>query len=887
MDLAAAGAVEEPVRLADYSPTPYRVTTVRLAFRLDPGETIVRAETVFERREGTAPGTALVLDGDELDVVAIALDGAALTAEASAAGDWRADSQRFELTSPPAERFTLSVTTRLDPAANTKLMGLYRSSGNWCTQCEAEGFRRITYAYDRPDVLAVYTTRIEASRTDAPFLLSNGNPVEAGDIPGTDRHFAVWHDPFPKPAYLYAMVAGDFGRIEDSFTTLSGRVVKLEIFVEHGREDRADYAMDALKRSMRWDEEAYGREYDLDVFMIVAVGDFNMGAMENKGLNVFNDKYVLASPKTATDVDYAHIEGVIAHEYFHNWTGNRITCRDWFQLCLKEGLTVYRDQEFSADQRSRPVKRIADVRLLKSHQFPEDAGPLAHPIRPDTYREINNFYTATVYEKGAEVVRMLATLLGPAGFRKGMDLYFDRHDGDAATIEDFLACLADATGRDLQRFSLWYTQAGTPEVVVTIAWDAAAGRLKLGFDQTTPPTPGQPSKKPMTIPIRFGLVGPDGEDLAYARVTGAEVDGDVLVLEEARHEVVFEGVPARPVPSLLRGFSAPVKLTSGLDTEDTLFLTAHDGDPFNRWQAGQTMAMKTLVEGTRAIRRGAVAPIDARVVEAFRRIAVDETLDPDFRALAIGLPTEADVAREIAVDVDPDAILAARDALRGVIARSGRDSFRRIHDAPVSDGPYAPDAVSAGLRALRNAALDYLVRAGDGELALARFRGADNMTDRLAALTTIVAADLPQTAEVLADFHDQFAGDALVIDKWLMVQATAPVAGTLERVVALTGHPAFSISNPNRVRSLITTFATGNQTQFNRADGAGFAFVADQVLLLDEINPQVAARLLSAFRSWRALEPRRRAYAEAELKRVASSGGLSRDVADIAVRSLD
>jgi aminopeptidase N len=748
MNVVVTGADNGSVRLVDYRPTPYRVTTVHLDFHLEASGTIVTATTEFSRRTETAAGTPLVLDGDEIDLVSVALDGHPLPAE-----DFRAGPQRLEILAPPAENFRLTVVTKLDPAANTKLMGLYRSSGNWCTQCEAEGFRRITYAFDRPDVLAVYTTRIEASRTEAPFLLSNGNPVDAGAVPGGDRHYAVWHDPFPKPAYLYAMVAGDFGRIEDRFVTRSGREVKLEIFVEHGREDRAGYAMDALKRSMRWDEEVYGREYDLDVFMIVAVGDFNMGAMENKGLNVFNDKYVLASPRTATDADYAHVEGVIAHEYFHNWTGNRITCRDWFQLCLKEGLTVFRDQEFSADQRSRPVKRISDVRLLKSHQFPEDAGPLAHPVRPDTYREINNFYTATVYEKGAEVVRMLATLLGPADFRRGMDLYFDRHDGSAATIEDFLACFRDATGRDLTRFGLWYTQAGTPELVVSIGWEAASGRLTLGFDQSTAATPGQPLKKPQTIPVRFGLVGPDGTDLGFTSVTGAEVRDDVIVLEAAHQEVVFEGVPARPVPSLLRGFSAPVKLTTGLDTEDTLFLMAHDGDPFNRWQAGQTMAMRTLVEATQALRGGGTPTVDPRIVEAFARVAVDTTLDPDFRALAIGLPTEADIAREIAVDVDPDAIFAARDALRGAIAVGGREVFRRLHDAAASTAPYSPDAASAGRRALRNAALDYLVRAGDAELAIERYRNADNMTDRLAALTSIVTADLPQAPDVLSDFQ--------------------------------------------------------------------------------------------------------------------------------------
>ena len=881
MDLTTETTEAEVVRLVDHVATPYRIDTVHLDFRLDDAETIVVADMAFTPRDGTAPGTVLTLDGDELVLVEARLDGEVLAADAYTVGE-----RRFVLTSPPAGSFRLGLTTRLRPAENTKLMGLYRTSGTWCTQCEAEGFRRITYFYDRPDVLAVYTTRIEAPKAAARSLLSNGNPIESGDIPGTDRHFAVWHDPFPKPSYLFAMVAGTFDTLEDRFVTMSGRAVALRIFVEHGRGDRAGYAMDALKRSMRWDEEAFGREYDLDVFMIVAVGDFNMGAMENKGLNVFNDKYVLASPRSATDVDYAHVEGVIAHEYFHNWTGNRITCRDWFQLCLKEGLTVFRDQEFSADQRSRPVKRISDVRLLKSHQFPEDAGPLAHPVRPNLYKEINNFYTATVYEKGAEVVRMLQTLLGAETFRAGMDLYFVRHDGTAATVEDFVACFADVSGRDLTGFMRWYTQSGTPEVMAAVSWDAGAGRLEIVFDQTVPATPGQTAKRPMPIPIRFGLVGPDGSDMHATRISGATVQGDVLILDEARHAVVFEGLTTRPVPSLLRGFSAPVRLSTTLDSADQTFLAANDPDPFNRWQAIQTLAMRGLTDATAATRAGRAPKIDDRIAEAIVTTAMLETLDPDFRALAIGLPTEADMARELAVDVDPDAIFTARDHLRGIVAAKGHSAFADLHDRLAPQGAYSPDAVAAGRRSLRSAALDYLVRAGEGGLALDAYARADNMTDRLAALGIVVAADLPEADALLADFHDRFADDPLVVDKWLMVQATAPVAGALDRVRALTTHPSFSITNPNRVRALITTFASGNQTQFNRADGAGFAFVADRVLELDRINPQVASRMLSAFRSWRALEPHRRAYAEAELKRVASAAGLSRDVADIAERSL-
>ncbi|MBT9289098.1 aminopeptidase N [Prosthecodimorpha staleyi] len=874
----------EPVRLADYRPTHYAIRTVALDFRLDPEATEVTADLRLERRDGTAPGTPLVLDGDELELVAVEIDGARLKPDAYEAGP-----SQLTLLDPPAGAFTLRIVTRIAPALNTKLMGLYRTSGNYCTQCEAEGFRRITYFLDRPDVLAVYRTRIEARKAEAPYLLANGNRIEGGDIPGTDRHYAVWHDPHPKPSYLFALVGGDFDVLRDRFVTMSGRDVALEIYVEHGKVERAAYAMDSLKRSMKWDEEVFGLEYDLDIFMIVAVSDFNMGAMENKGLNVFNDKYVLAARETATDADYSHIEGVIAHEYFHNWTGNRITCRNWFQLCLKEGLTVFRDQEFSSDQRSRAVKRIMDVKLLKSHQFPEDAGPLAHPVRPETYREINNFYTATVYEKGAEVVRMLKTMLGPDGFRAGMDLYFKRHDGDAATIEDFLAAFADATGRDLTQFMLWYRQAGTPELAVSTDYDPGAKTLRLTFEQTCPPSPGQAAKEPMAIPVRFGLVGPNGEDMDYGSIEGVAVAGDVMLLTAPRHEVVVSGVGARPVPSLLRGFSAPVKLSVNLDTDDQLFLLAHDADPFNRWQAAQTLATRTLVEGSKALGDGRAMSIDTRLIDAYRQIAADDRLDHAFRALVLGVPGEADIAREIGSEVDPDRVYAARETLRRAIATGAEDVLAGLHDGLALSGAYAPDAASAGRRSLRNMALELLLLVGgpDAEArVVAHYEAADNMTDRYAALSALVLNGSTAAGAMLADFYRRFEGDSLVIDKWFVVQAMAPVAATLDRVRALTGHPAFSFTNPNRFRALVTTFATGNQTQFARADGAGFGFVADMVLDMDKRNPQVAARLLSAFRSWRALEGRRRAQAEVELKRVAAAPGLSRDVADIAARCL-
>ncbi|MEX2318258.1 MAG: aminopeptidase N, partial [Bauldia sp.] len=660
-------AAPQTTRLADYRPSDYRIETVDLSFDLDPEATRVAALLSVSG----VGGTPLVLDGDGLELVRLALDGHDL-----GAGDYTLSETSLTIDNPPAT-FTLEIETKVRPAANTKLSGLYVSGGVFCTQCEAEGFRRITYFLDRPDVLAVYTTRIEAPKDSAPVLLGNGNPVETGELPG-GRRYAVWHDPFPKPSYLFAVVAGDLGVLTDSFITASGRNVALAIYCEHGKEERCRWAMESLKRSMRWDEEAFGREYDLEVFNIVAVSDFNMGAMENKGLNVFNDKYVLADPDTATDMDYGHVEGVIAHEYFHNWTGNRITCRDWFQLCLKEGLTVYRDQEFSSDVRSRPVKRIADVRTLQARQFPEDAGPLAHPVRPEVYAEINNFYTPTVYEKGAEVVRMLKTVLGDNGFRAGMDLYFDRFDGQAVTIEDFLTAFAGATGADLAQFKLWYSQAGTPELAARGSYDPRGKTYTLSLTQSIPPTPGQPVKKPMHMPVRFGLVGANGEDLAFDKATGARIDGDVIQLTEATQTIVFEGVSTRPVPSLLRGFSAPVRLAIDLPPADLLFLLRADADPFNRWQAAQTLATRALIAGTVAAARGEPVAIDDALVDALADVAGNDQLEAAFRAQVLQLPGEADTAREIGKDVDPDAIAVARNRVRARIAERAGDRLIRL-----------------------------------------------------------------------------------------------------------------------------------------------------------------------------------------------------------------
>jgi aminopeptidase N len=872
----------QPIRLQDYRPPDWLVDTVHLDVALHPTQAKVRA-TLALRPNPQAAAAPLVLDGDGLTLVSLKVNGAALSTDAYIAGP-----DSLTIPQPPVGPFTLEIETLVDPTANTQLSGLYRSSGTYCTQCEAEGFRRITYFPDRPDVMAIYTTRIEADKAEAPVLLSNGNLTDSGDLPG-GRHFAVWHDPHKKPAYLFALVGGDLAQVEDVFITMSGRKVTLRIYVEHGKEGRCAYAMDALKRSMRWDEEAFGREYDLDIFMIVAVSDFNMGAMENKGLNVFNDKYVLASGDAATDSDFAGVEAVIAHEYFHNWTGNRITCRDWFQLCLKEGLTVFRDQEFSSDMRSRPVKRISDVCGLRAAQFIEDSGPLAHPVRPEQYKEINNFYTSTIYEKGAEVVRMVHTLLGPEQFRAGMDLYFERHDGEAATVEQFIQCFADIDGRDTTQFMRWYSQAGTPVVTASTHYDAAAHTYALTLKQTVPPTPNQPSKLPMVIPLVTGLVGKDGRDLPLTLAHGGTLTRGVLVLDDTEQTFTFTGIGDRPVLSINRGFSAPIKLVSDIDGADLAFLAAHDSDPFNRWQALQTTAMRLLIDNVSRLRAGETPRSDDALLAAMAAILDDATLEPAFVALALTPPGEGDVSREIGRDIDPDAIYRARAALRADIGRHLGDALAKVYDRMATTGPYSPDATSAGRRALRNVALDLLAATG-APPAIARaarqYDAADNMTDRMAALATLSQHQVPERDTALADFYKRYANDALIVDKWFSLQAMTPRAETLGHVRALTGHPAFAMSNPNRVRALIGAFAQGNPTQFNRADGAGFEFVAEAILALDPKNPQLAARMATAFRTWRTLEAGRQTRAQAALQRIKATASLSRDLSDIIERAL-
>ncbi len=872
---------EHTIYLKDYTPSPYRIVSVDLDFHILPEQTRVRAQLTVEPRETTAPGTPLVLDGDGLSLTSIAIDGAPLMLAAYAA-----DANGLTIVEPPLRRFVLETEVVLQPEGNTRLMGLYRSSGTWCTQCEPEGFRRITYYLDRPDNLAVFKVRMTAPREVAPVLLANGNLIDKGDA-GDGLHYAVWEDPYPKPAYLFALVAGDLGSITDSFTTASGRKVDLAIYCSHGKEEQCLWAMDSLKRSMAWDERRFGREYDLDIFNIVAVSDFNFGAMENKGLNIFNDKLVFARPDSATDADYDGIERVIAHEYFHNWTGNRITCRDWFQLCLKEGLTVYRDQEFTSDERSRAVKRISDVSNLRRAQFPEDGGPLAHPPRPDQYREINNFYTTTVYEKGAEIVRMLATLLGEAGFRKGMDLYFERHDGEATTIEAFLASFADANGVDLDQFRTWYLQAGTPRLSVDESYDPAAQTYTLKLKQETPPTPGQPSKQALVLPIKFGLLGPNGSPMGWSGVSGAEVRDDMIVLDTESAEVTFTGIPSRPVPSLLRGFSAPVIMQSKASQADQLFLARHDSDPFNRWQALQDVGMDLAVAAVGGTSWSAESI--AALSQAMADTLASETLDDAFKALALSLPDEALIGRTIGQDIDPAKIhMVRQQLLKAVFEPLGRQMLA-AYNALASSDPYAPDPASTGRRALRNRLLSLLVAseaAGASTLASQQYAGASNMTDRLAALAALVHANAPEAAGVLADFRSRFGADPLVLDKWLAVTAAAPRDGVIEDMQAILSDPGFPRTNPNRLRALMGTFVMSNATQFARPDGAGFRFVADFVADVDKINPQVAARVLTGFRIWPMLESGRREAAQAALTDLQGSGTLSRNTADILTRML-
>ena len=870
-----------PTHRHDYRAFSHIIETIALEFVLAPTKTRVSARLKVRPNPQADPGQSLRLDGEKLTLVSLKIDAVTLAPEA-----YTSDDTSLTILNPPAQPFVLEIETAIDPQANTALSGLYLSDGIYCTQCEAQGFRRITYFPDRPDVLSVYTVRIEADAEQVPVLLSNGNLAETGEVSGTDRHFAVWHDPFPKPSYLFALVGGDLGVVSDRFTTMSGREVDLKIFVDPGNEPRAAFAMSALKASMRWDEQAFGREYDLDVFMIVAVSAFNFGAMENKGLNIFNDRYILASPDSATDQDYARIEAIIAHEYFHNWTGNRITCRDWFQLCLKEGLTVYRDQEFTADMRVRAVKRIEDVRTLRARQFPEDAGPLAHPVRPDSYLEINNFYTPTIYEKGAEIIRMAHALVGAPAFARGMDDYFRRHDGRAATVEDLISCLSGAGDRDFRQFMKWYGQAGTPTLTVATDHDPASERLTVTVTQATAPTPGQPEKTPLHMPFHIGLIGADGEEIPLVSVDNTPVSG-TLELSQSTHVFHFAKVPARPVLSLNRNFAAPVNIDAEQSLADTLVLMAHDTDPFNRWQAEQDAATKLILERMAADAGAASAPDPAGFIDALAAILGDESLEPAYRAEIARLPGEAELARTIARNIDPQAIHAARQWLLATTSTVLADQLDALHERHRTKGKYSPDAPAAGARALAHAALALLAAGSDnaGPMVLGAYQGATNMADMIGALTILKDLATPERQTALAAFHQRFAENPLVVDKWLGLQAASSLPDTLETVIGLTGHAGFSFANPNRVRALIGAFIN-NQLRFNANDGAGFEFLAQTVLKLNTINPQVAAGLLGGLKNWRLLEPKRRALARASLEKVAGSAGLSPNVYEIATKSL-
>jgi len=868
---------------SDYTPPDYAVDNIHLRFELGDDTTLVTS-TVALRKCDDGAQRPLVLNGKNLTLHGLKLDGEQLVPERYNVAD-------DLLTIPDVpDVFTLEITTVLRPQDNTALEGLYRSAGMFCTQCEAEGFRAITWFPDRPDVLTLFTTTIVADRLQYPMLLANGNLLQQGELPD-GRHFATWHDPFKKPGYLFALVAGDLVCIEDSFTTCSGREVALRIYVHEQNRGKCDHAMRSLKKAMCWDEEVYGREYDLDSYMIVAVDDFNMGAMENKGLNVFNSCYVLASPATATDEDYRAIEEVIGHEYFHNWSGNRVTCRDWFQLSLKEGLTVFRDQEFSADMQSRGVKRIEDVRNLRSSQFPEDGGPMAHPVLPDSYLEINNFYTATVYSKGAELVRMQHTMLGAERFRRGMDLYFDRFDGQAVTVDDFVKTMAEAGEIDLRQFALWYSQAGTPQLCARSSYNPADKTFALTITQSCPATPGQPDKKPLHIPLALGLIGADGVELPLTLAGEAPrtETSRILHLHLATETFCFTGIDEEPVPAVLRGFSAPVKLDYPYRHDQLALLAAFEPDPFCRWEAGQLMAAQLILGLIADRQQGAGLALDPAYAGAFRATLTSGHPDHAFLAETLTLPSEKYLAELVPV-VDPEAIHCVRRFVIRTLATMFRDDFLAVRAHCLGESPYDPDDGRSGKRRLANLCMEYLASGdgqGDIDLCLQQYRLADNMTDAIGALTPLASRDCPERLEALDDFYRRWQGDRQVVDKWFSLQATSSLPGTLVDVQALLNHPAFELTNPNRFRSLVAAFSQRNQVRFHEPGGAGYRFLADQLLRLIPVNPQVSARLLAPLTTWRRFEPGRSALMREQLLRIRAVPDLPRDVYEVVSKSLE
>lgn len=873
----------QPIYLKDYRTPAYLVENIDLVFELDGEKTrVTSVQSIRLNPDRQGSSEPLILFGRELLLEQLTLDGRLLSSE-----DYTLDDEQLCIESVP-ESFTLEVITNIAPASNTSLEGLYLSSGNFCTQCEAQGFRKITYYPDRPDVMAKFTTRIVADKAVYPVLLSNGNLLEQGDLDG-GRHYALWEDPFPKPSYLFALVAGDLVCIEDRYATMSGRDVLLQIYVESRNKDYCDHAMESLKKSMDWDEEVFGLEYDLDRYMIVAVDDFNMGAMENKGLNVFNSKYVLAHSETATDSDFLAVEEVIGHEYFHNWTGNRVTCRDWFQLSLKEGLTVFRDQEFSADMNSAAVKRIDDVRVLRQSQFPEDAGPMAHPVRPASYVEINNFYTVTVYNKGGEVIRMLQTLLGREKFVQGVQLYLQRHDGQAVTTDDFVKAMEDAGKVDLQQFRRWYDQAGTPKVAVEQEYDAEKNTLTLHLSQECSATPGQQEKLPFHIPLTVGLLDSRGKDMPLP-LEGEVKAGEttrVLELTEAQQSFRLEGIEEEPVLSLLRNFSAPVQLKSNDSSNVLAFRLAHDSDPFNRWEAGQLLAQQEMLRLLEAYRQGDIAALSPKFVDAWRKALADRSADKSLLSQLLILPGELYLAEQVD-EIDPEAIRQVRNRARRQLAMESQALLLERYQECGSEGDYSLEPEEVGRRSLRSFCLGSLMLLEEQDvdrLCLEQYRLADNMTDRMAAFSCVADSQMEKRQEILDDFYSQWQAHPLVIDKWFMLQAMSHRETVFEEVNSLLQHPAFTLKNPNRVRSLLGVFAGGNLAGFHRADGAGYRLLADQILKLDASNPQVAARLAGPFSRWKRLEPNRRELMRAQLERMQGEK-LSRDLYEIVSKSL-
>jgi len=876
------GPAGKAILRSDYTPYPWDVEKLDLKFEIGEDETVVNSRIRFRRKPEATGDCMIELDGQNMDLRSVKLEGRALER-----GEYELSSERLIVRDPPAQ-FTLEICNAIKPAENTALEGLYPSGGFLLTQCEAEGFRKITYFPDRPDVMTLYTVTIEADRARYPVLLSNGNAVESGES-GEGRHWVRWEDPFRKPSYLFALVAGDLAHVEDHFVTRSGREVTLRVYVEEENLGRCEHAMESLKRAMKWDEDRFGLEYDLDVYNIVATNDFNMGAMENKSLNIFNARCVLACPESATDFDYQIIEAVIGHEYFHNWTGNRVTCRDWFQLTLKEGLTVFRDQEFSADMQSRAVKGIQDARDLRSRQFPEDAGPMSHPIRPDHYVEINNFYTMTVYQKGAAVIRMVHTLLGEEGFQKGMRLYIERHDGEAVTCDDFIAAMADANGKDLSQFARWYSQSGTPVVRARGEYDEAARTYTLHFEQHTPPTRDQKEKLPLTIPVEVGLLDRVGRPLGL-ELAGDGAQGDqhskVLVLEQERHSFTFEGIDAEPVPSLLRGFSAPVKLDYAYSDDELALLMAHDDDTFMRWEAAQLLAKNAIFAQRASIADGRDSELSCALQAAVASMLGDVESDPALLGEALALPGE-DYLADLMDVVDVDGIHQARDFVQRALAEALRDEFSARYEQLADGVPYSNSPEAIGRRCLKNVCLAYLTTCAGGDaLAESQLERSDNMTDTLSAVRALVFAGSPKAASALASFEARWRNDALVMDKWFAIQAASPSPDTVDDLAPLMEHPAFSITNPNKVRSVVGVFAAGNPTGFHAVHGRGYRFVADQAIALDRLNPQVAARLTTAFNAWRRYDSARQAMMSEQLRRIRSQPSLSPDVSEIVNNAL-